>query len=331
MINVGINGLGRIAKSLLVQCVRDKNIKINAINVPDYNINTIVSYLTHDSIHKETIKKEEIMIIDEHNIAINNNVIKLINERVPKEGMWKERRVQFLFDTTGQYLSANSAMEHNVDYFIMCAPSKDKTPQFVFNGNHNRYNGERIVSNSSCTTNAIVPLLKILDDEYQVKSANFLTVHAATSSQRVIDGNHLNSRIHRSVFNNIIPHTTGASKSAMLVLPHLNGKISGTSVRVPTNNVSMVDLNVKLNTNTTIYNILYKLREKIEIEINDDKYLVSSDFMTTTNPTIVDFHACMSLGNGEYKFTIWYDNEWSYSSQAIKLLKYMHYNYNKKL
>ena len=134
---------------------------------------------------------------------------------------------------------------------------------------------------------------------------------------------HLKSRIHRSIINNIIPHSTGASKSAIKILPNLQGKIYGTSVRIPTNNVSMVDLNVKLNTTTSINNIFNFLRSKNEIIINDDKHLVSSDFMTTTNPTIVDSNASMEMNQGEYKFTIWYDNEWSYCSQAINLLKYI--------
>ena len=147
-----------------------------------------------------------------------------------------------------------------------------------------------------------------------------------TGSQNVLDGVHLNKRTHRSILNNIIPHTTGASKSAIKILPNLEGKIYGTSVRIPTNNVSMVDLNVKLNTTQSINNIFNFLRNKSEIIVNDDKHLVSTDFMTTTNPTIVDSNASMEMSKGEYKFTIWYDNEWSYSSQGINMLKYMFYN-----
>ncbi len=326
MIEIGLNGLGRIGKSLLVQCLKEKNIKINAINVPNYNINTLASYLSHDTIHKEIIDKDSINILDNETISINNNVIKLLDNRTPVIDMWKKNNVKYLFDTTGAFLTEEKAQDHNVDYFIMCAPSKDKTPQYLFNGNHEKYNGEKIISNSSCTTNSIVPLLKILDDKYGIETANFLTVHAATASQHVIDGVHLKSRIHRSIINNIIPHSTGASKSAIKILPNLEGKIYGTSVRIPTNNVSMVDLNVKLNTTQSINNIFNFLRNKSEIIVNDDKHLVSTDFMTTTNPTIVDSNASMEMSKGEYKFTIWYDNEWSYSSQGINMLKYMFYN-----
>tara|TARA_Y100000992_G_scaffold262931_1_gene199000 strand:+ start:570 stop:1556 length:987 start_codon:yes stop_codon:yes gene_type:complete len=326
MIEIGLNGLGRIGKSLLVQCLKEKNIKINAINVPNYNINTLASYLSHDTIHKEIIDKDSINILDNETISINNNVIKLLDNRTPVLDMWKKNNVKYLFDTTGVFLTEEKAQHHNVDYFIMCAPSKDKTPQYLFNGNHEKYSGEKIISNSSCTTNSIVPLLKILDDKYGIETANFLTVHAATASQHVIDGVHLKSRIHRSIINNIIPHSTGASKSAIKILPNLEGKIYGTSVRIPTNNVSMVDLNVKLNTTQSINNIFNFLRNKSEIIVNDDKHLVSTDFMTTTNPTIVDSNASMEMSKGEYKFTIWYDNEWSYSSQGINMLKYMFYN-----
>tara|TARA_B100000035_G_scaffold314853_1_gene332674 strand:- start:5291 stop:6274 length:984 start_codon:yes stop_codon:yes gene_type:complete len=323
MIEIGINGLGRIGKSLLVQCLKEKNIKINAINIPNYNINTITSYLSHDTIHKQVINPNNIYILNNETISIDNNIIKLLNNRIPDKDMWKKNNTKYLFDTTGAFLTKEQALTHNVDFFIMCAPSKDKIPQFLFNGNHKHYKGQKIISNSSCTTNSIVPLLKILDEEYGIQSANFLTVHAATASQHVIDGVHLKSRIHRSIINNIIPHSTGASKSAIKILPNLQGKIYGTSVRIPTNNVSMVDLNVKLNTTTSINNIFNFLRSKNEIIINDDKHLVSSDFMTTTNPTIVDSNASMEMNQGEYKFTIWYDNEWSYCSQAINLLKYI--------
>ena len=326
MIELGINGLGRIGKSLLVQCLKEKSIKINAINFPNYNIHNIISYLTHDSIHKDILKKEDIQILDDTNIMINNNIIKLLDSREPNKNMWSDYNVSYLFDSTGVFLDKEGAKKHNVDYFIMCAPSKDDTKQFLYNGNHNDYNGEKIVSNSSCTTNSIVPLLKILDEEYEINSANFLTVHAATASQRPIDGVHLKSRIHRSVFNNIIPHTTGASKSAIKILPSLEGKLYGSSVRIPTSNVSMVDLNVSLKKKEKLSDILYFLKQQSEIQVSEDKHLVSSDFMTTTNPTIVDSNACMDMSNGEYKFTIWYDNEWSYSAQAIKLLNHMYKN-----
>ena len=330
MIKVGINGLGRIGKSILTQCLKEENIKISAINFPNYKIDRIKSYLSNDSVHKEVIDSNLIEIIGKDLISICGNQIRLLNNREPKENMWNNNDVEYLFDTTGKFLTNELAKKQDAKYLIMCAPSKDKTPQYLFNGNHNKYVGENIISASSCTTNCIVPFLKLIDERYQIESSNFITVHSATASQNVIDGVHLKNRSHRSVFNNIIPHTTGASKSAIKILPKLEGKLFGSSVRVPTVNVSMVDINIKLKNEANLNEILSFLRSSNEVIINDDKYLVSSDFTTTKNPTIIDSNSCMPMGKNEFKFTIWYDNEWSYSAQAIKLVKIM-YKYNNSI
>lgn len=334
MIKVGINGLGRIGKSILTQCINDKNIVIKAINMPDFEIGKIPSYLSHDSCHKQVIPNKNINIINENTINIitknKMNHIKFLNHRVPDSDMWNNNDVNYVIDTTGKFLTQESAINHNVDHLIMCAPPKDNTPQYLYNGNHELYKGESIVSGSSCTTNCIVPILKILDEKYIIESSNFLTVHAATASQHVIDGVHLKNRSHRSVINNIIPHSTGASKSATKILPKLQDKLHGSSVRIPTNNVSMVDLNVKLKKNTNLIEIFNHLNKCKEITINYDGHLVSSDFLTTTSPTIIDINSCISMTPNEFKFTIWYDNEWSYSAQIIKLLKHMN-SVNKKI
>jgi len=326
MINIGLNGFGRIGKSILHQCIKNKNIKIKAINFPGFNINKIESYLNNDTFHKT--EKLKVEVINNNTININGNKINILDKRKPIQNMWNEFDVKYLFETTGKFLTEEKAKEHNADYMIMCAPSKDNVPQFIFNGNHTKYKGQHIISNSSCTTNSIIPLLKILSETYGIEYCNFITVHAATASQNILDGPHLKTRSHRSVFNNIIPASTGASKSATKILPELTGRIHGTSVRIPTGNVSMLDINVKLIENESLENILEFLRTKNEIVVSDDPHLVSSDFMTTTNPTIIDSNACMSLHDNQFKFTIWYDNEWSYSSQALKLLDYIN-NYNK--
>ena len=322
--NIGINGFGRIGKSILLQSIHDTRFSVKAINVPDFNMQTMISYLLHDSVHKHSLTKDDIYIINDNTVKILNKNISLLNKRNPEKNMWKNNEVDLLFDTTGKFLTHEKALLHDVNKFIMCAPSKDNTPQYLFNGNHKLYNGENIISNSSCTTNAIVPILKILDETYNVMSSNFLTVHAATASQNVIDGVHLKNRTHRTIINNIIPHSTGASQSAIKILPNLQGKLFGTSVRVPTINVSMVDLNVKLSKRTNLLSIINLLKNSNVVEINNDEHLVSSDFNTTTNPTILDKHASMELTNNEFKFTIWYDNEWSYSAQALNLANYIH-------
>lgn len=323
MINIGINGFGRIGKSILHQALTQKHIRINTINFPGFKIDKIKSYILNDTVHKIS-NPLDISIIDDNIININDNKIRILDERNPKKYMWCNSNSEYVFDTTGKFLTKEKALEHGSKYFIMCAPSKDETPQYLYNGNHEKYNYENIISNSSCTTNCIVPLIKILNEKYGIINCNFITVHAVTASQNVLDGVHLNNRSHRSIFNNIIPHTTGASKSAIKILPELDGKIYGTSVRVPTSNVSMVDLNVTLKKEESLDNILQTLRERNEVRVSDDEHLVSSDFMRTTNPTIIDSAACMKMDEKQYKFTIWYDNEWSYSAQAIKLLKYIH-------
>ena len=320
MIRIGINGFGRIGKSILSQAILNKNVLVDTINFPGFNIDKIASYINYDSSHK--IEQLNVSILDDNNIDINGNKIRLLDNRSPKMGMWGDTK--YVLETTGKFLTNEKAKEHGADYFIMCAPPKDETPQFLYNGNHSEYRAEKVVSNSSCTTNSIIPLLKLLNDRYYIEHSNFITVHAVTASQKVIDGVHLNNRSHRSVFNNIIPHTPGASKTAIKILPELDGKIYVTSVRVPTSNVSMVDMNVTLQQDHPLEDILDFLRTKTEVVVNDDEHLVSTDFMTTTNPTIVDSAACMKMGPYQYKFTIWYDNEWSYSSQAIKLVEFMH-------
>jgi len=209
----------------------------------------------------------------------------------------------------------------------MCAPPKDSTPQFLYNGNHFNYRGESIVSNASCTTNCIVPVLKFLNENYGVVKANFTTIHSATASQNTNDTTHLKNRTSRSIFNNIIPHTTCASKSISKILPDMKDIIYGTSLRVPTSNVSIVDLNVKLKKNISFENLIEDIKGCSYIKCETSKYKVSSDYNSTFCPSIIDSNASMDLGDNEYKIMIWYDNEWSYSSQVIKLIEYM-YIYN---
>ena len=323
MLNIGINGFGRIGKSILTQALSHKDVRVAAINYPGFNIESICSYLRHDSAH-HTKHMIDVKVVNGTTININNQDIHILNNRIPKPGMWNDYGAGYVFDTTGNFLSDKLARLHNSDYFIMCAPPKDQTPQYLYNGNHNKYGGERVVSNSSCTTNCVVPLINLLNQHYGIDHVNFITIHAATASQNVLDGVHLRDRSHRSIFNNIIPHTTGASRSIIKIIPELDGKVFGTSVRIPTSNVSMVDINVTLRLDVSLDDILNGFRESGVVEVSDDPHLVSSDFMTTTSPTIIDSVASMEMGNKQYKFTVWYDNEWSYSAQALRMAKHMY-------
>jgi len=318
---IGINGLGRIGKSILIQFINGtiKNISVKAINIPDFDIYNLETYLKNDTTHCYN-KKFHIEIIDTNKCKINNNEIFILNNRDASKLNWRSYNIDYVIDSTGAFLTQDKCNQHNVDYVIMCAPPKDNSPQFVYNVNHELYNGEKIISNASCTTNCISPVLKFLDEKYTILNANFTTIHATTASQNTIDTNRFKNRTSRSIINNIIPHSTGASKSITKLLPQLENKIKGTSLRIPVSNVSIVDLNVKLNKNVSFDELMSEINNCSYLELND-KSLVSSDFNTSENPSIVDKNASLDLGNNEFKLMIWYDNEWSYSSQVIKLLE----------
>lgn len=329
MTYIGINGFGRIGKIIFIQMLKINDLCIKAINIPDFDINNFISYIKYDSSHNYTID-EKIKVLDSTRIKVGNNIINILNSRDAKDLNWHKYGIEYVIDATGAFLTLEKAKMHNVDYLIMCAPPKDNTPTFTYNGNHEKYNGENIISNASCTTNALVPVLKLLDERYKIISSNFTTIHASTASQSTIDTNHLKNRTHRSIYNNIIPHSTGASKSVEIILPNLKGKIKGTSLRVPVMNVSVVDLNVTLEKETNLVEIMNFLKNSNIVLVNENKHLVSSDFNTTTCPSIIDEHGSLDLGSNQFKILIWYDNEWSYSYKVIELLSYI-INYNSKV
>jgi glyceraldehyde 3-phosphate dehydrogenase len=333
MIKVGINGFGRIGKCLLLQLLKNPKYSVTCLNAPSISVNEIQDYLAYDTTHKHGIKIT-VKILDENTFQINHHTITLIKERDAKKIDWVFLKVDYLFDATGAYLTAEKCKDHNAPYIIMSSPPKDATPTFIYSVNADKYDGENVVSGSSCTTNCIAPMLRILDDAYTVKSCVFTTIHATTASQYVVDVQKKSSRSNRSLINNIIPHTTGASSSIISVLPELKGKIHGTSVRVPVINCSLIDMNIEfeklsvslsdiqeLLKSSKFYNTVYSVT---------NKNLVSSDFATTVTPTILDVNACISMGNGKFKLFLWYDNEWSYSAQLIRMVETM-YNFNNKI
>ncbi len=315
---IGINGFGRIGKCLFLQLINNKDIIVNAINAPDFDISKIEHYLKYDSVHKYNADFT-IEVLDNNNFKLNGRNIHVFKTRNATEIDWKKYNINHIIDSSGIYLNKEKASQHNVPYVIMSAPPKDNTPLFVYGANHQKYNNEKIVSNASCTTNSIVPVLKHLSDTFGIKHANFTTIHASTSSQKVVDTLNSNSRTNRSVLNNIIPHSTGASLSIYKILPELQGKIKGTSVRVPVSNVSLIDLNISLEKETTIEEIFKTFQDNIYIQVANENH-VSSDFISTKCPSIVDKRASMELSKNEFKLLIWYDNEWSYTSQLISLI-----------
>jgi len=330
MIKVGINGFGRIGKCLLLQLLENPKYSVTCLNAPNISVNEIQDYLTYDTTHKHGIKIT-FKILDDNTFQINHHTIKLIKERDAKKIDWT---CDYLFDATGAYLTADKCKDHNAPYIIMSSPPKDATPTFIYGVNDDKYDGENVVSGSSCTTNCIAPMLRILDDAYTIKNCVFTTIHATTASQYVVDVQKKSSRSNRSLINNIIPHTTGASSSIISVLPDLKGKIHGTSVRVPVINCSLIDMNIELEkydaTISDIQELLKCSKFYNTVYSVTNKNLVSSDFATTVTPTILDVNACISMGKGKFKLFVWYDNEWSYSAQLIRMVETM-YDFNNKI
>ena len=325
-IKVGINGLGRIGKCVLLQLMEDNEVEIVAINAVILKINEIEDYLNYDSAHK--IKLTNFKIISDTIFSIGRHNIKLLSDRNPEKLKWKNYGCQYLIDATGAFLTQEQCALHDVDYVLMSAPAKDNSSTFIYGANHEKYNGEKIISASSCTTNCLAPTLKLINNKYNIKNCNFTTIHAATASQYTVDVFKKAARINRSIFNNIIPHSTGASSSIISVLPEMKNKIFGTSVRVPVVNCSLLDLNIEFdNEEIELKNIETLFKESplkdVIYKIND-KNLVSSDFLTTTIPSILDLKASLNIGQGRVKLMLWYDNEWSYSAQMIRTMKYMY-------
>lgn len=319
MISVGINGFGRIGKAVFIQLLDNPAIQVTAINALDFDVKHMESYLKHDSVHKYTIQ-QSIKIIDADNFQVGDKVVHIFRNMNAGELDWKKYGINHVIEATGAYLTTPKCQQHKVDYVVMSAPPKDKTPMFVYNVNDDKYNGEKVISNASCTTNCITPVLRFLNDTYQIANANFTTIHATTATQTTVDAINSNNRTHRGILNNIIPHSTGASQAIYDVIPSLDGKVYGTSLRVPVSNVSIVDLNVELEIKTTLEEIMTELEKHPFIKVSALN-LVSCDFLTTTYPSIVDKLASMHLGGNRFKIMIWYDNEWSYSAQVVRMLE----------
>jgi glyceraldehyde 3-phosphate dehydrogenase len=303
MIDVGINGFGRIGKCLLLQLLDDPY--FNITNLKIRNCDNLIEYLKYDSTHKYTLP--DIKYIYPNIVKIGRHTIKLLLPNEPfDQGI-------YLFDATGAFLTNEECLKYNVKLVIMSSPPKDNTPSFVYGANENNYTNQRVISASSCTTNCLAPLLKVLNDKYSITHCNFITIHAATNSQSVLD-----TTGSRSVFNNIIPSTTGASKGITDIIPSLKGKIFGTSVRVPVNNCSLLDISLEFEKSVNLKTILDDLSVHELYTVNTDS-MVSSD-LQSTNRFYVDNHS-MDTGINKVKLMVWYDNEWSYCTQLTRLVK----------
>ena len=323
IINVGINGFGRIGKCILLQLLQLENINIVAINT-SLELNSIGKYVNRDSTHGK--RNHCFNILEDSKIMLDSHIIHIVNSRKTGEIDWRDLGVKYLFETTGSFLNKEELSKHLVDYVLLSSPPTDGIPMFCYGANHKNYKGEKIISTASCTTNSITPLLNICKDlSGGIEEGSFITIHSATSSQSVIDTAHDKKRTNRSIFNNIIPHSTGASKSIDLIIPEIKGKIKGTSVRIPVSNVSMIDLNLRFYNGITKESFFERLEELSDdriILINKDNS-VSTDFIGYQEPTIIDYNSVSEISDKSLKIHIWYDNEWSYASQMIKMCFYL--------
>ena len=328
-IKIGINGFGRIGRLVFRAAIKDKNIEVVGIN--DLIETEYMSYmLRHDSTHGKFDGK---VTVQGNNLVVNGNKIRVTNEKDPSNLKWSEINAEYIVESTGLFLNKESAKGHlssGAKKVIMSAPSKDDTPMFVMGVNHLSYTSDmHFVSNASCTTNCLAPMAKVLNDNFGIISGLMTTVHAATASQKVVDGPSLKDwRGGRAAFSNIIPSSTGAAKAVGKVIPSLDGKLTGMAFRVPTVNVSVVDLTANLKTKTSYKEICSKMKNASENELkgimgytNED--VVSTDFIGDSRTSIFDAGAGIMLNDTFVKIVGWYDNEWGYSSKVIELINHM--------
>ena len=331
-IKVGINGFGRIGKVSFLAAMDDKDIEICGINVRNANIEYLIYMIRYDSSFGRfngSLEKYE------KGIIVNGKKIPVYSESDAANIPWSECGAEYIIDATGAYVTSESASKHLIGgakKVVISAPAKDDvTPTYVMGVNHDKYTKDvNIVSNASCTTNCLAPLAKVIEDHYGIEQGLMSTIHSATAKQKVVDARSLKDwRTGRSVFGNIIPSSTGATKAVGLVIPSLKGKMTGISYRVPTSDVSVIDLNVMLKTKTNYEDICKKVKEASEtymkgiIEYVDDE-VVSSDFIGDPHTSIFDAREGIMLNDRFFKLIAFYDNEWGYSNKILMLIKHMH-------
>ncbi|MGH8684476.1 MAG: type I glyceraldehyde-3-phosphate dehydrogenase [Nitrosospira sp.] len=326
-IKVGINGFGRIGRMVFRAAIQDfKDIEIVAINdllEPDY----LAYMLQHDSVHG---RFKGNVSIEGETLVVNGQKIRLTAIKDPAELKWNEVGADVVIESTGLFLTKETCQKHidaGARKVIMSAPSKDDTPMFVYGVNDKTYNGQVIISNASCTTNCLAPVAKVLNDTWGIKRGLMTTVHAATATQKTVDGpSNKDWRGGRGILENIIPSSTGAAKAVGMVIPELNKKLTGMAFRVPTSDVSVVDLTVELNKDATYEEICAAMKSASEGSMKGvlgytNEKVVSTDFRGESCTSIFDAEAGMSLDGSFVKVVSWYDNEWGYSSKILEMAR----------
>ena len=327
---IAINGFGRIGRLVLRQCLQHTDIKVVAVNdlVPADNL----AYLfKHDSVHRTYPKS--VHSIDQK-LIVDGQEIEVLAERDPKLLPWKRLGVDYVVESTGRYTDREGAAQHltaGARRVLITAPGKDEIPTFVMGVNHLKYNPktDTVVSNASCTTNCLAPLCKVLLDRFGIEEGLMTTVHSLTASQPSVDGpSHKDWRGGRAAGLNIIPASTGAAKAVALCLPELKGKLTGMAFRVPTPDVSVVDLTVRLKVDTSYEEIGNAMDAAAKTTLKGiltttDEQLVSSDLIGNTYSCVYDKLAGIALNRRFFKLIAWYDNELGYSQRVVDLLEYM--------
>ena len=328
MIKVGINGFGRIGRMVFRAIVENFSKDVQVVGINDLLEPAYLAYmLKYDSVHgrfNHDVKVEGNFLI------VNGNRIRLTAEREPSNLKWNEVGAEVVIESTGLFLTDEKSRQHiaaGAKKVIMSAPSKDDTPMFVFGVNHEKYAGQDIISNASCTTNCLAPLAKIIDENFGIVKGLMTTVHAATATQKTVDGpSQKDWRGGRGILENIIPSSTGAAKAVGKVLPHLNGKLTGMSFRVPTSDVSVVDLTVVLEKSATMGQINAVVKKASETNLKGilgytEDAVVSTDFRGCSLTSIYDATAGIGLDGNFVKLVSWYDNEWGYSNKVVEMIK----------
>lgn len=328
-IKIGINGFGRIGRLVFRAASKNKNIQIVGIN--DLIDTNYMSYmLKYDTTHG---RFDGSVSVNGNNLEVNGKKIRVTNEKDPSKLNWSEIEAEYIIESTGLFLTKDSAKGHiesGAKKVIMSAPSKDDTPMFVMGVNNKQYTSDiNFVSNASCTTNCLAPLAKVLHDNFGIVSGLMTTVHATTASQKIVDGPSIKDwRGGRAAFANIIPSSTGAAKAVGKVIPELDGKLTGMAFRVPTIDVSVVDLTVNLKSSTNYEEICLAMKNAAENDLKGimgytEEDVVSTDFIGDSRTSIFDAGAGIMLNEKFVKVVSWYDNEWGYSSKVVELIQHM--------
>jgi len=328
-IKIGINGFGRIGRMVFRAAIANHQdievVGINDLLEPDY----LAYMLTYDSVHG---RFKGSVAVDGNTLIVNGKPIRLTAVKNPAELKLDEVGADIVVESTGLFLTKDTCQAHitaGAKKVIQSAPSKDDTPMFVYGVNHTKYAGEAIISNASCTTNCLAPIAKVLNDNFGIKRGLMTTVHAATATQKTVDGpSNKDWRGGRGILENIIPSSTGAAKAVGVVLPELKGKLTGMAFRVPTSDVSVVDLTVELNNAASYDAICAAMKSASEgamkgvLGYTTDK-VVSTDFRGESCTSVFDSEAGIALDGTFVKVVSWYDNEWGYSNKVLEMVRVM--------